>query len=230
MTQSFLIDGIGLWAQRMTRADFEGRPAAFLDRDGVIAEEVHFLADPNDVRLTSGIGEAIAALNRMSVAVVLATNQSGIARDRFGWAEFSAVQDEIVRQLARAGAVIDAVFACAYHEAGKGSLGVADHPWRKPRPGMLQEAGEQLGVDFSCSIVIGDRLSDLEAGCAAGVREGVLALTGYGMSERERLGAEAETWRAAGFHVGVCDNAAQAIGRWARVMEPVATPSNAGRP
>src|SRR5438128_11162386 len=112
MMQSLLIDGVGLWAQRITRADFEGRPAAFLDGDGVIAEEVHFLADPKDVRLTLGVGEAIALLNGMSVAVVMVTNQSGIARGRFGWAEFSTVQDEIARQLARADAVIDAVFAC----------------------------------------------------------------------------------------------------------------------
>src|ERR1700682_5264740 len=80
MKHSFLTDGIGLWAQRMTRVDFEGRPAVFLDRDGVIADDVHFLASRKDVRLTFGVGEAIAALNRISVAVVVVTNQSGIAR------------------------------------------------------------------------------------------------------------------------------------------------------
>src|SRR5260370_29160221 len=123
MTHAFLIDGIGLWAQRTTQVDFDGRPAVFLDRDGVIAEEVHFLADRKDVRLTLGIGEAIAALNRISVAVVVVTNQSGIARGRFGWAEFSTVQDEIACPLERAGGVIDAAFACGYHHGGAGAVG-----------------------------------------------------------------------------------------------------------
>jgi D-glycero-D-manno-heptose 1,7-bisphosphate phosphatase len=218
MMHSFLIDGIGLWAQRVTRADFQGRPAVFLDRDGVIADDVHFLASCKDVRLTFGIGEAIAALNRISVAVVMVTNQSGIARGRFGWAEFSTVQDEMARQLARAGGVIDAAFACGYHEAGEGALGVADHPWRKPRPGMFQEAGKRLRVDFPGSIVIGDRLSDLEAGRAAGVGEGVLVRTGYGLGESERLLDAGERWGATGFRVAVADNAAEAIWRWARAL------------
>src|SRR5260370_723686 len=99
MTHAFLIDEIGLWAQRTTRVDFNGRPAVFLDRDGVIAEEVHFLADRKDVRLTLGIGEAIAALNRISVAVVGVTNQSGSARGRFGWAGVSPVKGGIAGQL-----------------------------------------------------------------------------------------------------------------------------------
>ena len=187
MTHSFLIDEVGLWAQRLTSADFVGRPAVFLDRDGVIVEEVHFLAHRKDVRLTFGIGEAIAALNRISVAVVMVTNQSGIARGHFGWREFVMVQDEIAGQLARAGGVIDAAFACGYHQAGAGPLGIADHPWRKPRPGMFREAEALLGVDLRRSLVIGDRLSDLEAGFAAGVPRATIVRTGYGEGEADRL-------------------------------------------
>jgi D-glycero-D-manno-heptose 1,7-bisphosphate phosphatase len=216
MTHAFLIDGIGLWAQQITRVDFNGRPAVFLDRDGVIAEEVHFLADRKDVRLTLGIGEAIAALNQISVAVVVVTNQSGIARGRFGWSEFSTVQDEIAGQLARAGGVIDAAFACGYHHEGEGALGVADHPWRKPRPGMFWEASKLLGVDLPNSFVIGDRLSDLEAGCDAGVGAGAIVRTGYGEGESEGLAEAGERWRTKGFSVCVADNAREAIRRWAR--------------
>jgi D-glycero-D-manno-heptose 1,7-bisphosphate phosphatase len=215
MSHAFLIDGVGLWAQRMTSTDFVGRPAVFLDRDGVVVEEVHFLAHRKDVQLTLGIGEAIATLNRMAVAVVVVTNQSGVARGRFGWSDFSGVQDEIAVQLARAGGVLDAAFACGYHPSGRGPLAIADHPWRKPRPGMFREAHKLLGVDLSRSLVIGDRLSDLEAGCGAGVAEGALVRTGYGAGEAGRLIERSEKWRASGFSAGIADNAAQAIWRWA---------------
>jgi D-glycero-D-manno-heptose 1,7-bisphosphate phosphatase len=215
MAELFLIDGVGLWAQQRTGADFKNRPAVFLDGDGVIAEEVHFLNRPQDVRLTFGIGEAIAALNRLAIAVVVITNQSGIARGRFGWTAFAAVQEEIADQLARAGGGIDATFACAYHRDGTGALAVADHPWRKPKPGMLWEAKRLLGLDPRKSLVVGDRMSDLEAGCAAGLANGAIVRTGYGEREGERLAEADERWRARGFSAGVADHAAQAIWRWA---------------
>jgi D-glycero-D-manno-heptose 1,7-bisphosphate phosphatase len=216
MSHAFLIDGVGLWAQRMTSTDLAGRPAVFLDRDGVVVEEVHFLAHRKDVRLTFGIGEAIATLNRIAVAVVVVTNQSGVARGRFGWSEFSQVHDEIAVQLARVGAVIDAVFACGYHPSGRGPLAIADHPWRKPLPGMFREAHKLLGVDLSRSLVVGDRLSDLEAGRGAGLPEGSIVRTGYGADEADRLIERRERWRASGFSADIADNAAQAIWRWAR--------------
>lgn len=214
ITRSYLVDGVGLWAQRLTNANFEGRPAAFLDRDGVIVEEVHFLERTQDVRLTSGIGEAIAELNRMSIPVIVITNQSGIARGRFTWTAFARVQDEIANQLACAGGLIDATFACGYHPDGSGVLGGADHPWRKPKSGMLQEAQKLLGVDLRRSFVVGDRLTDLEAGCDAGVPNGTIVRTGYGELEKDDLVEADERWRKRGFSVNVADNAAQAIRYW----------------
>lgn len=210
----FLVDGIGLWAQGASGGEFAGRPAVFLDRDGVIAQEVHFLRRPRDVRLTAGVAAAIAALNGAGIAVVAITNQSGVARGRLSWADFAAVQDEIAARLARAGARIDAAFACGYHPDGKGALAVADHPWRKPAPGMLLEARARLGVDLGRSLVVGDRLSDLEAGVAAGLKRGALVRTGYGAGEAARLDAAAARWAASGFSAEVAADTAGAIAGW----------------
>ncbi|WP_158812809.1 HAD-IIIA family hydrolase [Methylocapsa sp. S129] len=212
--QPFLIDGVGLWVERRSAVNFENRPAVFLDRDGVLVEEVHFLARPEDVQLTFGMGKAIAELNRLSIAVVVVTNQSGVARGRLTWEAFARVQAEINHQLASIAATVDATFACGYHCEGEGPLAIADHPWRKPASGMLQEAHRLLGVDLRRSLIIGDRLTDLEAGHGAGLLDGAIVRTGYGERDRKRLPEARERWRQGGFSARVADNAAQAIQTW----------------
>ncbi len=169
----------GCWS-RVGPSRFEGRPALFLDRDGVVVEEVGYLSRPADVVLESRAAETIGAFNRIGAAVVLVTNQSGVGRGYFDWMAFEAVQAEIARRLASAGAHLDAVFACGYHERGLGALAVADHPWRKRARGMFLAAGEQVGVDLSRSIIVGDRAQDLAAGRAAGLAAGVHVSTGHG--------------------------------------------------
>ncbi len=163
----------------------DGRGALFLDRDGVVVEEVGYLHRSEDVRLIPAAAQTIAAFNAAEIAVIMVTNQSGLARGYFGWADFQAVQAEIAAELVRAGAHFDAVFACGYHQDGYGSLKVADHPWRKPNPGMFLAAGNRLGVDLSRSMVVGDRAQDLLAGRAAGLRQGVHVATGHGAAEEQ---------------------------------------------
>jgi D-glycero-D-manno-heptose 1,7-bisphosphate phosphatase len=111
----------------------------------------------------------IQAANRCGLPVVVVTNQSGIARGFFGWAEFAAVNGRVIDLLAERECSIDMVVACAYHEAGSGALGIADHPMRKPNPGMLLRAAEMLGIELRRSIMIGDNASDIEAGRRAGL-------------------------------------------------------------
>lgn len=205
-----LHDGVGLWAEEAALADLSGRPALFLDRDGVLVEEVDFLCRREDVRMSEGIAEIVAEANRRAVAVIVVTNQSGIARGLFGWAEFAAVQAFIGERLAEAGARIDATFACGYHRDGAGALCVEGHFWRKPRPGMLIEARDRLGVDLSRSFIVGDRVSDLEAGCAAGLAGGALVLTGYGAGQVGRFEAARPSWEAAGYRASVAEEPAQA--------------------
>ncbi len=158
-------------------------PALFLDRDGVVVEDVHFLHRPEDVVLMAGAARVIARARALGIVVVLATNQSGIARGLYGWEAFAATQERIEAALEAEGAALDMVLACPFHPDGKAPYR-GDHPCRKPRPGMLQRAAERLGLDLAASWVVGDRARDLEAGRAAGCAGGLHVLTGHGRPER----------------------------------------------
>ena len=183
-----LIDGIGLWCMPFGELGvWKGRAAAFLDRDGVIVEETGYLGRSEDVRLLPGVADAIVCLNRRRIPVVVITNQAGIGHGRYGWDGFRSVQARIRRDLADVGAQIDMELACAYSEAGKPPFLVANHPWRKPNPGMLLHAAGLAGLDLAGSIIVGDKVSDLEAGFRAGLGAGALVLTGHGSRERHAM-------------------------------------------
>lgn len=185
-----LIDSEGVWCQIVRPAcGAERRPALFLDRDGVVVEEVHYLGRPEDVRLVAGAAHVIALANRLGVPVVLVTNQAGIARSYYGWNDFMAVQERILDALAAAGAGVDAVFACPYHPDGEEPFVHPDHPARKPRPGMLIRAARALTLDLGASWIVGDRASDIEAGRNAKLAGGVHVASGHGHDKRERRGA-----------------------------------------
>ena len=205
-----LADGVGLWSDVRTPDIPPGRPALFLDRDGVLVEEVHFLRRVEDVRLSPGIAEAIRAANAAGVLVIVVTNQSGIARGHLGWHDFAAVENAIAAQLEAEAARIDAVFACGYLKAGYPPFDV-EHDWRKPGSGMLREAEKLLGVDLKRSVMIGDRLSDLEAGRGAGLCTGLLVRTGYGAENIAAVEARRAEWEGSGFSVRVVDAPAEAI-------------------
>lgn len=184
------IDADHLWRQVLNRVQGPGRRAAvFLDRDGVVVEEVDYLHRPEDVRLIAGAAEVIAEANRRALAVVLITNQSGIGRGRYGWADFAAVQDRIVDALAALGAYVNGVFACPHHADARPPYDRPDHPWRKPNPGMLLAAAERLPIELGKSWIVGDRASDLEAGRNAGLAGGIHVATGYGGDAGERARA-----------------------------------------
>jgi D-glycero-D-manno-heptose 1,7-bisphosphate phosphatase len=179
-----LVNETGLWC-KILGTDYAGRPAIFLDRDGVVVEDVDYLARASDLHMIAGSAAAVARCNRLGIPVILVSNQSGIGRGFYGWSDFAAVQAALSATLAEVGAHFDAVLACAYHADAQGEYRVADHPWRKPNPGMLREAATRMHLDLSNSWIIGDRASDLAAGQAASLRGGVLVVTGYGQKERE---------------------------------------------
>jgi D-glycero-D-manno-heptose 1,7-bisphosphate phosphatase len=106
----------------------------------------------------------------MGVPVAIVTNQSGIARGHFGWDGFHEVQRAIDLAISKAGGWVDGVFACAYHGSGEGTLAVPDHPWRKPRPGMLNLALDIFNGQRARSAMIGDKTSDMEAAAAANIQ------------------------------------------------------------
>lgn len=158
-----------------------GRRAAFLDRDGTLIRERHFLADPAGVELIDGAAAALRALRDAGFALILVTNQSGIARGFFGEEEFRAVQARLAELLAREGARIDGSYHCPHHPEVTGPC-----ECRKPAPGLFHRAAREHGIDLSRSIYIGDRLRDVLPGVSLG-GTGYLVRTGHG--EREAAGA-----------------------------------------
>lgn len=180
----------GVWSQVLNRTPPPGRaPALFLDRDGVVVEEVHYLHKIEDVRLTPGATETIRRANRAGVAVVIITNQSGIGRGMFGWDAFAEVQNHIFDELAAGDGFVNAVFACPYHKDGEPPFNIDNHPDRKPNPGMLRRAADLLAIDLTASWVVGDCADDLAAGRRAGLAGGVHVLSGHGSRAGERQSA-----------------------------------------
>ena len=168
-----VMDDVGLWCE-FGEGDFAARPALFLDRDGVVIVDTHYLARPQDLRVIEGAAAAIARCNSCGIPVVVVTNQSGIARGYYGWDEFRAVQAALTAALAAVGAHLDAALACGYHGEGHEPLRFPDHPWRKPNPGMILAAGRRMSLDLQRSWIVGDRPADVAAGAAAGLCGGTL--------------------------------------------------------
>jgi D-glycero-D-manno-heptose 1,7-bisphosphate phosphatase len=149
----------------------------FLDRDGVVIEDCHHLSNPDQVQLCRGARHLIESAVRQGWPVVLITNQSGIARGLFQWRHFELVNDRM-QQLLGSDAPLAAIYANGHGPGAPASS------WRKPSPQMLLHAASALNLDLQCSLLIGDRLSDLQAGAAAGLAMVFHVLSGHGPSTR----------------------------------------------
>ncbi len=152
-------------------------PAVFLDRDGTLIVEREYLSDPEGVVLIPGTTEALAALRRAGYALVIVTNQAGIARGLYGEAEYEAVSARLMRMLEEAGAPVDAVYHCPHHPDVTGACRC-----RKPDTGMHEAAARDLGLDLAASWYVGDKRTDVLPAEKLGGR-GVLVRTGYGAEE-----------------------------------------------
>lgn len=172
MQCSLPLEEDGLWVELRTPQSpvSDLKPALFLDRDGVINEDTHYVGKPEDVRILPNIGNLIHAANKSGWPVIIITNQSGIGRGYFRWQDFQAVQKKIYDELSCYQATINMVIACAYHHEARKPYLFHNHPMRKPGPGMLFRAAEVLSIDLSRSILIGDRSSDIQAGFNAGLK------------------------------------------------------------
>lgn len=147
------------------------RPALFLDRDGTLIEDDGYTVRAEDLRWLPGAIEAILYANDMGALVFVVTNQSGIARGLYSEADMHAFHAHMRAQLAEHGARIDAFYHCPYHPDGTvARFAHADHPDRKPAPGMLRRAFTEFPADAARSVMIGDRDLDVEAGVRAGMR------------------------------------------------------------
>jgi D-glycero-D-manno-heptose 1,7-bisphosphate phosphatase len=183
------------------------RPAVFLDRDGVIVEETGYLHRVEDTRFIAGSLEAIAALNRLGIPVVLVTNQSGIGRGYYGWPEYEQVQAHIEAALSAQGAWLDAAWACGAHPDSGDSF-------RKPNPGMLHAAAAALALNLGASWMVGDKLIDVQAALRAGIRGAIHVLSGHGKEVRGAVTAWAAENSGRSFRVEFADTLADAVSRF----------------
>jgi D-glycero-D-manno-heptose 1,7-bisphosphate phosphatase len=152
-----------------------------------VVEDIGYLHRAEDVRLVPGAADLIAHARARGLIVGLVTNQSGIGRGFYDWDAFAVVQAAIAELLGQGPEPFDFVAACGTHpEAALEPLRVVDHPWRKPRSGMILMAAASLNIALADSVLIGDQVTDLQAGAAAGI--GCLAhvLTGHGYDHRAR--------------------------------------------
>ncbi|HEU0115241.1 MAG TPA: HAD family hydrolase [Thermomicrobiales bacterium] len=144
------------------------RPAIFLDRDGTLVEPRHYPRRAEQLTLYDGIAEPLRRLRESGFALVVVTNQSGIARDLFSEADLQAMHDDLRGRLHGLGVAVDAIHYCPHHPDGV----VAEFAYRcgcrKPMPGMLLRAAADLDLDLARSWMIGDILDDIEAGHRAG--------------------------------------------------------------
>lgn len=148
--------------------------ALFLDRDGVVNEEVGYLHRPEEVRFVEGIFSLCRTAIRLGYRLIVVTNQAGIARGYYSEADFHALMEFMRNELRREEIELDAVYFCPFHpEHGTGKY-KREHEDRKPGTGMLRRGAREFGVDLSKSVMIGDRCSDVGAANAAGLRQAFL--------------------------------------------------------
>jgi D-glycero-D-manno-heptose 1,7-bisphosphate phosphatase len=188
------------------------RAAVFLDKDGTLVHDVPYNIDADRVRLKPDAGPALARLHEAGYALVLVTNQPGVARGLFDESELAPLWIELARQLAPHGVGFEAVYYCPHHPQGSNRRYAHACRCRKPEPGMLFRAAAEHGYDLARSWMVGDILDDVEAGRSAGCRT---VLLDVGSETEWRVGAWREPHFVAGSLAGAVDcilGAAAALG------------------
>ncbi|ROQ78316.1 D-glycero-beta-D-manno-heptose-1,7-bisphosphate 7-phosphatase [Streptomyces sp. ADI92-24] len=151
-------------------ADRPRRPAVLLDRDGTLTEHRHYPAHPDELALQPDIGAPLRALQEEGFALVVVTNQSGVARGLLDATVLDAMHDRLRALLGRQEVRLDAIYACPHHPEGTVPRYRLVCRCRKPAPGMLLQAARDLDLDLARSWMVGDSPRDVEAGHRAGTR------------------------------------------------------------
>ena len=162
------------------------RPAAFVDRDGVINEERDYVHRVDDFVLLPGALEGLARLNAAGYPIVVVTNQAGIARGYYDERAFALLSHHLRQLLVAEGITLAGIYHCPHHPtAGIGPNRVACD-CRKPKPGMILKAARDLKLDLHGSVMIGDKRSDIEAARNAGVGTAILVSSGHAVTSEDR--------------------------------------------
>lgn len=167
----------------------EKRRAVFLDRDGTINIEKDYLVLPQDFEFHSGVATAIKHLRDAGFLVIVVTNQSGVARGMFEEEDVARLHDYVQAELAKYDTRIDAFYHCPHHPTHGIDQYRRQCDCRKGAPGMLIQAAADFNLELARSYMVGDKISDIEAGNRAGCLS-ILVKTGYGAHEMSKLPPE----------------------------------------
>jgi D-glycero-D-manno-heptose 1,7-bisphosphate phosphatase len=161
--------------------------AVFLDRDGVITQEPpHYAHKIDQLELIPKSAEAIRLLNINGFKVIVVSNQAGVARGYYQEKDIQIYNNEMKRQLEEKGAYIDAIYYCPHYPKATIKEYRINCDCRKPKPGMLKQAEKDLNLNLKLSFLVGDKISDIEAGYRAGCKT-ILVLTGQGNVELKKI-------------------------------------------
>lgn len=160
------------------------KKAVFLDRDGTLIYDKHYLDTPEGVEWYEGAFDALKTLRDAGFVLIIITNQSGVARGKMNEEDVRAIHDRIREDLEQNGIEVEDFYYCPYLEDAKVKEYRRDSRLRKPSPGMILDAADEHDLDLSRSYMIGDKPSDVEAGSRAGTRT-VLVGTGKDVTPQE---------------------------------------------
>ena len=159
--------------------------AIFLDRDGVINKEVNYLHRAEDFTFTHNCISAIRMLREAGYKILVVTNQAGIGRGYYTEADLNILMGWLKSELTKNGADIDDYAFCPHHPTEALGKYKKHCKCRKPEPGMLISLIQKHNIDVINSIMVGDKLSDLEAAQAAGIPKNILVKTGHKFDEND---------------------------------------------
>ncbi|MCC7442544.1 MAG: HAD family hydrolase [Bdellovibrionales bacterium] len=154
--------------------------AVFLDRDGTLNVDPGYLDHPDKMALIPGVGDALARLSRLGFRLIVVSNQSGVGRGLIDPKLIPAINARLNELIAPSGTRIERFEMCFLLPDDPASR-------RKPKPDLILDAARALGIDVSLSYMVGDKVSDIQAGIAAGCRASAMVLTGYGSQDRAHL-------------------------------------------
>lgn len=177
--------------KRIRAGESAGRKAAFLDRDGVINLDRAYVHRWDEFEFVPGAVEAMRRLREAGYTLVVVTNQSGLARGMYTEAQYQALTAQMRQALAEAGAEVAGVYHCPHHPKGKVPELAVDCDCRKPEPGMILQAAQELGLSLADSIMVGDKPSDIQAARAAGVGKAYIVQSDNDESTDDLAGADA---------------------------------------
>lgn len=166
-------------------------PAIFLDRDGTINIDHGYIHEIDNFQFIDGVIDALRELKKMGFALVIVTNQSGIARGIFAEDTFMQLTEWMDWSLADRDVDLDGIWFCPHHPEAVLEEYRQQCDCRKPQPGMLLSAQQELNIDMAASFMVGDKIDDILAGKAAGVGKNILVRTGKAITEE---GEKAADW------------------------------------